>query len=46
MIRMTPKSTLSPNTVQRLRELEKEGLYLTIDSFSFFSEDIASYLFH
>jgi hypothetical protein len=46
IIRMTPKSTLSPNTVQRLRELEKEGLYLTIDSFSFFSEDIASYLFH
>ncbi|KAJ7123450.1 hypothetical protein C8R44DRAFT_735097 [Mycena epipterygia] len=39
-LRMTQKAALSASTVQRLHALAREGLYLSITPFSFFSDDL------
>ncbi|KAJ6574346.1 hypothetical protein B0H19DRAFT_1124280 [Mycena capillaripes] len=42
-VRKTPKSKLSPATIQGLRELQEDGLVVSISSFPLLAEDVATY---
>jgi hypothetical protein len=42
-VRTTPKRRLSSATIQRLRELQEDGLIVSVTPFPFFHENVATY---
>ncbi|KAJ7669866.1 hypothetical protein DFH06DRAFT_1179313 [Mycena polygramma] len=43
ILRTTPKAPLSPQTIERLSDMEEEGLRVILATFSFFVGDLASH---
>ncbi|KAJ6482282.1 hypothetical protein C8R47DRAFT_580683 [Mycena vitilis] len=43
ILRTTPRAPLSPQTVERLRDMKKEGLRVTLAAFSFYEDDLTSH---
>ncbi|KAJ7670105.1 hypothetical protein DFH06DRAFT_1180014 [Mycena polygramma] len=43
ILRTTPRAPLSSQTVERLRDMKKEGLRVTLAAFSFYEDDLTSH---